>query len=206
MINLLSSQRKTGSLWLQSGKHRYLLEFLDGAIVHATANASPQPDKRLGTILVAQQSLNKEQLEDLLESIDDANELLGSRLLRTEMVSEDDLRSALETQVRSLFAAVFALQDARYCFLEGTVSDIEKRVCLNATHLLLESARQFDESQERDDDEEQDDDGTDKVSDPRERPALREILALSTLFGTQPTANAAAAAVEHDGDDEDEDA
>jgi hypothetical protein len=112
--------------------------------VHAVTNRL-EPEMRLGTILVAQNKLTETQLHAHLEASLQANELLGTQLVRSETVSAPDLREALEVQVRSIFDAAFELHDARFTFLEGNVSSIAQRVRLNTTHLLLEAARQSDE-------------------------------------------------------------
>lgn len=144
LLNLLSSLRKTGSLTLQAGDTIYALEFLEGSIVHAVTNHR-SPEWRLGTILEAQCKLTAEQLQDSLAAVERTKELLGDQLLRTERVSESDLRAALEMQVRNLFESLFAIQYARFSFVEGSISAVGQRVCLNTTRLMLETARRQDE-------------------------------------------------------------
>jgi len=149
LLNLLSTLRKTGSLTLQAGETLYVLEFLEGAIVHAVTNQR-RPEWRLGTILEAQCKLTTEQLQNNLAAVERTKELLGDRLVRTACVSENDLRVALELQVRSLFDDLFALRYARFAFTDGGISSIGQRVCLNTTQLLLETARRLDESEVED--------------------------------------------------------
>lgn len=145
LVNLLSSQKKTGSLTIRTGAAIYMLEFLEGAIVHAVTNET-RPEWRLGTILEAQGKLTQEQLAESLAAIERTRELLGAELVRTARVSETDLRAALEIQVRKMFESIFALQKARFTFMEGTITNIGQRVYLNTTELLLETARRIDES------------------------------------------------------------
>ncbi|MEZ5962235.1 MAG: DUF4388 domain-containing protein [Planctomycetota bacterium] len=144
LLNLLSTLHKTGTLTLQANETIYVLEFLRGAIVHAVTNHR-SPEWRLGTILEAQSKLTPEQLQSNLEAVDRTKELLGDRLVRTECVTEGDLRAALEMQVRNLFENLFAIRFARFTFLEGGISNTGQRVCLNTTQLLLETARRQDE-------------------------------------------------------------
>jgi hypothetical protein len=147
LLGLLSNLRKTGTLTLQTGGTIYVLEFLEGAIVHAVTNQR-SPEWRLGTILEAQCKLTTQQLEHSLAAVERTKELLGDQLLRTECVSESDLRTALELQVRHLFDSIFALTFARFSFVEGSISSIGQRVCLNTTQLMLETARRLDENRE----------------------------------------------------------
>jgi hypothetical protein len=144
IVNVLSQMQKTGTLALHSRDAMFVFEFEEGKIVHAITNR-PDPELRLGTILVAQNVLNEEQLQECLDASAQANALLGSHLVHSATVSEDDLRAALDVQVRMIFDAAFALRSAQFTFLEGNLSNIAQRTALNTTQLLLEAARQEDE-------------------------------------------------------------
>ena len=146
LLGLLSNLQKTGSLTLQAGDTLYVLEFLEGAIVHAVTNER-SPEWRLGTILEAQCKLTAEQLRESLAAVERTKELLGNELLRTALVTESDLRAALEMQVRNLFEHIFGLGYARFSFVEGNISNVGQRVSLSTTQLLLESARRQDEGE-----------------------------------------------------------
>lgn len=144
LVSMLSSGRKTGTLTLQSADTMYVFEFQGGAVVHAVTN-QPDPEFRLGTILVAKSMLTAEQLEANLVSSTQAQEMLGEHLVRSETVSAPDLRVALEIQVQRIFEAAFDLKGAKFTFLDGSLSQIAQRTSLNTMHLLLEAARQGDE-------------------------------------------------------------
>jgi hypothetical protein len=145
LVGLLSALHRSGTLTLQTDDSMFVFEFREGAIVHAVTNHA-NPDLRLGTILVAANKLTEQQLEHSLAATEDGTELLGARLVRTNTVSDDDLRAALEVQVQRIFTEAFALQHARFTFFAGSVSDIALRVTSNTTRLLLEAARQQDEA------------------------------------------------------------
>ena len=146
LVSMLSNLRKTGTLTLQAGGSMFAFEFHEGAVVHAVTNRA-NPDLRLGTILVAQNKITERQLRDNLVAgtREKEKELLGARLVRTQTVSGNDLRVALEVQVRRIFDEAFALHSARFTFLEGNVTQIAERASLNTTCLLLEAARLHDE-------------------------------------------------------------
>ncbi len=142
VLGLLAAQGKTGTLWIKTQDELFLLEFSEGAVVHASTNR-PLPEHRVGTILVARSKVSQEKLEGELAKANNAP--IGETMLRAELVSEDDLRNALEHQIQELFHRIYSLEDARFAFRDGAVSEVEKRVCLGTTQLLLESARQQDE-------------------------------------------------------------
>lgn len=144
LVSFLSSVKKTGTLTLQAPEAMFLFEFQNGVIVHAVTN-QPDPELRLGTILVAQNKLTDRQLHDHLAASSRTNEMLGDQLVRSQTVSAPDLRSALEVQVRKIFETAFGLEHATFTFHDGSLSNIAQRASLNTTHLLLEAARQADE-------------------------------------------------------------
>lgn len=143
LVSTLSSLGKTGTLALHSGSSMFVFEFQEGRIVHAVTNVQ-EKEMRLGTILLAHNCLTNVQLQQRLCDCKVNGELLGSNLVRTATVSESDLRTALDEQVRRIFERAFALEDARFRFLEGNLSELEQRTTLNTTELLLEAARQSD--------------------------------------------------------------
>lgn len=143
LVSTLSSLGKTGTLALHSGASMFVFEFQEGRIVHAVTNVEAK-EMRLGTILLAHDCLTNVQLQQRLCDCKVNGELLGSNLVRTATVSESDLRTALDEQVRRIFERAFALEDARFRFLEGNLSELEQRTTLNTTELLLEAARQSD--------------------------------------------------------------
>lgn len=145
LIGMLSSLQKTGTLTLQADGGMFVFEFEQGRVVHAITNKR-DPSMRLGTILVAQNRLSEKQLQDSLAAATAGKQLLGDALVRSATVSEDDLRSALDEQVRRIFEAAFSLRQGRFVFQEGSLSTLHQRTCLNTTHLLLEAARQRDEN------------------------------------------------------------
>lgn len=144
LVGMLSSLGKTGTLALESADAVYVFELQEGRIVHAVTNQS-DAGMRLGTILIAQSKISEQQLEESLAESKALHHLLGDVLVRSATVSQQDLRSALDQQVRWIFERAFGLRQAEFTFLEGCVSKLRMRTSINTTELLLEAARQMDE-------------------------------------------------------------
>lgn len=145
LVSMISSLQKTGTLTLQGDGAMIVFEFEAGRVVHAITNKH-EPSMRLGTILVAQNHLSEKQLQDSLAAATAGKQLLGDALVRSATVSEEDLRTALDEQVRRIFEAAFAMRQGRFAFQEGGLSTLHQRTCLNTTQLLLEAARLRDEN------------------------------------------------------------
>lgn len=144
LITMLTSQHKTGTLHIKHGDQRFVLEFVGGSIVHAAAN-SALPDERLGDILVKSGAITGSALEEFADAHDPTQGPIGAALASAGLIDGEQLHDALSEQVRKLFRRVFALADALFYFADDQMRELEYRVRLNTTRLLLESARQQDE-------------------------------------------------------------
>lgn len=144
LFGFLSSLQKTGTLTIQAPDALFVFELQEGCVVHAATNLG-DPELRLGTILVAQSLLTEAELHEHVAASAQAREMLGAHLVARRTVAADDLRGAIEEQVRRIFDAAFALPAARFVFTEGELSRIAQRAQVNTTHLLLEAARLDDE-------------------------------------------------------------
>ncbi len=145
LLNMLSMQRKTGTLRVITQSETFTMELLDGSVVHASSDAG-LPSDRLGSILVAQDKISIGHLEGFLRRHAPQAGPIGEAMTKAALISEDDLRDALEHQVQSLFKRLYAVPEAGFEFEDGKVSEIEERISLNITQLLLESAKCVDEN------------------------------------------------------------
>jgi len=143
VIGLLSMREKTGVLRVKGSGESIELFLEDGVLVHACSDHSP-PGCRLGEILVAQRSLTAERLQEFL--VAHRGRRIGAALEEEALVTRDQLRQALETQVHRLFDRLIAVEDGSFSFHEGLPPELDRRIALNLTYLLLESARAHDES------------------------------------------------------------
>lgn len=150
LLTFLAAQGKTGVLLVNSGAETFRIELVCGDVVHAASSHAPA-GQRLGDLLVERGALTRQQLEAFLKTRGEdgsrANSLLGSALLDAELVSPDLLAKALTAQVQHVFRRLFVARRSTYSFHEGPSLPRGQRVRLNTTHLLLDGARERDESQ-----------------------------------------------------------
>ncbi len=145
LLAVLAEREQTGTLKIRARHGEcFLLEFLDGAVVHA-ASDTPLPNQLLGNILVARDRLCPERLKQFLVDFAPSDGPIGQALAQAELVSEDDLREALSEQVRRLFQRIYELDDATFCFTTGTNRDLELRATVN-TAMLLDSIARTEEA------------------------------------------------------------
>lgn len=143
ILELLSANRKSGTLSVTSGGERFTLEILEGDVVHASSDRSTR-EQLLGSILVARDKIDAEQLEDFYKRYTQSSE--GEDAEHETLVSREDLMSALEEQVQELFNRLYSAVEGTFSFFEGESSNVEQRIRMNVTKLLLESARTKDEA------------------------------------------------------------
>ncbi|MHC4513359.1 MAG: DUF4388 domain-containing protein [Planctomycetota bacterium] len=146
ILELLSTNRKSGTLHMTSNEETFTLEILEGDVVHASSDRSTQ-EQLLGSILVARDKIGTEQLEDFYKRFTPHSGADDEPSEHEELVSREDLKLALEAQVQELFNRLYAAEQGTFWFYEGGSSNVEQRIRLNVTRLLLESARTKDEAE-----------------------------------------------------------
>ncbi|MEM9381163.1 MAG: DUF4388 domain-containing protein [Planctomycetota bacterium] len=144
LIGFFQLQAKTGILTIEGESETFTLEYLRGELVHVASSASPDGE-RLGETLVRLGHVTEEQLEEFLAQSTGA-ERLGELLRRGDVISDEAVSEALQSQVQSIFHRLCAMSGCSFAFREGLQGEPQARARYNVTRLLLESARQRDES------------------------------------------------------------
>ncbi|MSR61550.1 MAG: DUF4388 domain-containing protein [Planctomycetes bacterium] len=144
LVNFLAHAEKTGVLHVVAQGETFLLEFARGTLVHASSNAAPK-EQRLGAILEREGLLVPDELEASLLAAAEAEDLLGSFLVRRGRLSSETLARALVLQTQELFHRLMDADNAVYRFQEGVRLLHSQNLEVNIVQLLLESARKKDE-------------------------------------------------------------
>lgn len=144
LLGFLAFGRKTGVLWVDSPEENFLLGLVDGELMHASSDRTPE-GLRLGESLVGLGYLTRRQLERFLEDYEKDAGLSGEALLESGLISDDELRTVLVHQARQLFIRLIETKNAIFRFREGMEIAVAYQVSLNVPKLLLESARVQDE-------------------------------------------------------------
>ncbi|MCA9002100.1 MAG: DUF4388 domain-containing protein [Planctomycetes bacterium] len=147
LIGMIRGQGMTGVLDVAMPSEAAKLHFQGGQLVHAFSENAPD-GLRLGEILVDQGSISRERLDSLLFCHQDSPHMLGETLLKGNLVSSEQLQSALTYQIQSLFDRIFEhRKEAQFCFEPGLPETEAPRAQVNVMQLLLDSARAYDERQ-----------------------------------------------------------
>ena len=142
-VSLLSHMGRNGVLEVHTAKGPFTLELEHGHVVFATGGACP--GLRLGDVLVEQGALTEEELSLALAEQADG-EVLGALLLRTELVTQADLDTALTRQMSQLFGRMHEVGTGfEFVFEEDRKVLRDSHIRQGTAMMLLEGARLLDE-------------------------------------------------------------
>jgi len=148
LIGFLAQSNKTGLLRVYTPFEVILIELRDGDLIHASSDV-PTAGPRIGDVLVGQEVISQDTLDRFLAQRKGDTRMLGTALCDSGLVSERELERALGHQVQQIFHRLMGAENALFRFQAGEHHLSGHRVQLNATHLILESARVRDERDER---------------------------------------------------------
>ncbi len=125
IFQLIGLQKKTGVLNLNDKTDEIQIAFKDGMLVSADSK-NKRLEERLGTRLVRSGLITEGQLHDALEKQRSTFQRLGVILVNGQLVRQDELRRALEIQTTQIVYRVFRWEDAEYRFDQDAQVDYDK--------------------------------------------------------------------------------
>jgi hypothetical protein len=145
VLGFLGSLRKTGVLRVRADGATYMISVVRGDVANGVSQPRPEGEL-LGNILLRRGRIDADRLGRFFAECGPSAFRIVESLERQELVGTADLREALEIQLQHLFDRLLAARSAEWCFHDGEamLSLINLRV--NATRVLLESARKRDEA------------------------------------------------------------
>ncbi len=124
IFQLIGLQRKTGVLTLKGKDDTVTVTFLDGKVVGADS-LNRKLENRLGTVLVKTGYLNQDQLNRALEIQKETLQRLGFILTHHEIISAQELKDALQLQNMQIIYRLFRWKDGEYHFSQETVIEYD---------------------------------------------------------------------------------
>ncbi len=143
VLQFLSNDQKTGLLHIKSNKKRVKVIINNGAIIYAMGT---QKEFRLGSILVNDRIITKEQLEECLHIGKVKNDAIGKVLVEKGYISLQTLKKISNKQVEEILYDLFLWPDGEFEYVDSTL-DLNRIVetKLNTMSLILEASRRIDE-------------------------------------------------------------
>jgi hypothetical protein len=125
IFQLIGLQRKTGVLTLRSKDDTVTVTFLDGKVVGADS-LSHRLENRLGHVLIRSELLTQDQLNRALEVQKETLQRLGFILVHYGIISIESLKQALQLQILQIVFRLFRWKDGDYHFSQETTIEYDR--------------------------------------------------------------------------------
>ena len=125
IFQLIGLQRKTGVLTLRAKDDTVTVTFLDGKVVGADS-LSHRLENRLGHVLIRSELLTQDQLNRALEIQKETLQRLGFILVHYGIISADALKQALQLQILQIVFRLFRWKDGDYHFSQETTIEYDR--------------------------------------------------------------------------------
>lgn len=125
IFQLIGLQRKTGVLTLRGKDDTVTVTFLDGKVVGADS-LNRRLENRLGTVLMKTGFLSQDQLARALEIQKETLQRLGFILTHYGIISQDSLREAIQLQIMQIVYRLFRWKDGDYHFSQETTIEYDR--------------------------------------------------------------------------------
>jgi hypothetical protein len=135
IFQLIGLQRKTGVLTLRSKEDTVTVTFLDGKVVGADS-LDRRLENRLGSVLIRTGYLTQDQLTRALEIQKETLQRLGFILTHYGIISAESLKEAIQLQITQIVYRLFRWHDGDYHFSQETTIEYDRD---NVTPISAES-------------------------------------------------------------------
>ena len=145
ILQLIGQQQKTGTLILRGKEQEVLVGFKEGNIVKAESSTRKKKDL-IGTMLVRAEIITEGQLEQALETQRRTLKRLGDILVQTKIITAERFREMMQLQVTETIYRLFGWKSGTYAFEQGEVEyDPDVIKPIRAEAILMEGFRMVDE-------------------------------------------------------------
>ena len=144
ILQLLSSQRKTGSLRLTRGAEMRVVYLLEGRIAAMRDRGYSEEDP-LARFLRRVHRLSEEQLRGIASIHAESNRDLVDLLLNGRYIEREELAMLYERMVLDVLHEILAWEDGTYSFSNVAPPESALQVSLSTESMLMEAVRRQDE-------------------------------------------------------------
>jgi hypothetical protein len=143
VLQILSSEDKTGVLEVVRGSRRTSISMRSGRIIAAS---SGHRELQLGYLLDSKRLVPRNKIEQALKQANRTGKRLGEMLLAQGLIDEDTLKRVVYHQVRETVLDVFLFEEGKFEFHDqAVVMDEGAFEEISAMEIILEAARRMDE-------------------------------------------------------------
>jgi hypothetical protein len=144
ILQLIGQQQKTGQLHLKTKDQEVHIAFKDGNIVRAEASSRKQKDL-IGSMLVRAELIKPEQLDWALEAQQRTLQRLGDVLVSQKIITAEKFKQMVQLQNTETLYKLFGWKSGSYEFEQADVDVDPSFLPLRAESVLMEGFRMVDE-------------------------------------------------------------
>jgi len=145
ILQLIGHQTKTGRLTLKTGQEEVEVYFVDGNVVFASEKHRNSKNL-LGSLLLRAELLTQDQLDEALQTQQRTLKRLGDILTESEMVTQVQLAQMMRLQTTETLYKLFGWKNGSYEFSQEEVDPSRSAFDpIRAESVLLEGFRRMDE-------------------------------------------------------------
>jgi len=145
ILQLIGQQQKTGVLHLKERAQEVNVIFKDGGIVRTESSTRRKKDL-IGTMLVRAELITEVQLQKALEQQRRTLQRLGDVLVGMNLISAERFRHMVQLQINETLYGLFLWKSGTYNFEQGEVEyDPDAIAPMRAESVLMEGFRRVDE-------------------------------------------------------------
>jgi hypothetical protein len=125
IFQLIGIQRKTGVLTLRNTDDVVTVSFQDGSVVSADSQKKKLEDL-LGSVLVKSGRISEQQLQEALRNQKRTLQRLGHILIQSRLITHEQLSRALALQVTQVVYRLFRWKDGDYQFTQESAIEYDR--------------------------------------------------------------------------------
>lgn len=143
IMQLLSSEKKTGILKAKQRSREFQIFFLEGAIVYAIESLK---ESRLGSLLNKDGYITEKQINECLRIAKEKKQYIGKTFVEQGYITADILEKYIYRQVEEIITGILLWEEGDFEYIDSRFSlKWLEVVKLNPLQLMMDSAKYIDE-------------------------------------------------------------
>lgn len=146
VLQMINLSQASGELSLVTGDNSARIYFDRGNVTFAGIINRPL---KLGELLLREKKIHKDDLDRILNKKSEGKKL-GALLIEAGIINEEEIRLAIEEQIKEVIYEVVRWRDGIFSFSTGkTPKSREIVIDIPLDHLILEGLKRLDEERQR---------------------------------------------------------
>jgi hypothetical protein len=144
LLQLISSNKKTGMLTLMRQAQRKEIYFREGNIVYATS-ANTEEDL-IGNLLIRLGKLSQSELDEVIKLHRATGKMIGATVVEMGLLKKEELVACLRLQIEEIVYNLFSWKEGDFLFQDDKEpAEGQITTNLNTINVIMEGTRKIDE-------------------------------------------------------------